>query len=129
MEIHAPMIITSRLLPGIKINDCTISIKITGNDSDGRTTYYVYFDGDNNKFNYIETELKSGCQGGTEKEGLTSILSFLSAAGEAYAYNLHRTTNKSENSDLFPPFLNEWAYQNSDEITLAQLELEEGIQK
>lgn len=65
---------------------------------------------------------------GNAGDMLESALSFLYACAESYGYRMH--TGKTEvdpdsNEGLFPPEIAEWAYQNSDEISMAQCELEE----
>lgn len=70
------------------------------------------------------SDLRSGCQGGTTLEGFASLLSFLGAAGESYGFT-QRTGIRGECADLFPPVVTEWAYQNSDEITMLGCEIEE----
>jgi hypothetical protein len=48
----------------------------------------------------------------------------LDACGESYGYGL-RTGQSGENADLFPEQVAEWAYQNSDELSMLACELEE----
>ena len=49
MTLHTPMIITSRLLPGVKIADCTISLDRDGETQDGRDRFrYPFSDEDCN---------------------------------------------------------------------------------
>jgi hypothetical protein len=50
---------------------------------------------------------------------MESLLSFLTAAAESYGYTM-RTGRESDNSDLFPAFIVEWAYQNDSEIQSVQ---------
>lgn len=66
-------------------------------------------------------DLQSGCQGGDLRDGLGSLLSFLGAAVESYRY----AGADGENADSFPLPVVEWAAQNSDEISMSQLEIEE----
>jgi len=70
------------------------------------------------------SDLRSGVGGGDIQDGMSNLVGFLSAAGEAYAYQL-RTGRASENGDLFPAAVTEWAYQNSDELSMLGLELDE----
>jgi len=80
-------------------------------------------------FKYRAYDLKSGaCRvGGTTKEGMKSLLDFLSAAGESFNYAERNGKDgmTGENSDLFPREITEWAAQNSDELAMAGLDLEE----
>jgi hypothetical protein len=69
--------------------------------------------------------------GGSHKPDNTkaaeTLLSFLSAAGEAYETELEGRID-SENLDLFPTPVNEWAYVNAGEIEMAQVELSRGLE-
>jgi len=125
MRIASPCEITSRLLPGLRVADGTISIEYAGSDADGRTRYRWYLDIPAGEFS--GDDLKSGCQGGNLQSGLESLISFLSACGEALAYSDH-SGHESENADLFPRYVAEWAAYNRDELSIAALELEEGGQ-
>ena len=69
-------------------------------------------------------DLRCGAMGADECEMLGTLLSFLEAAGESYGYTV-RTGRVSDNSDLFPPSIMEWAYVNSDEISMARYAIEE----
>ena len=126
VKINAPGIITSRLCAGVKIGSVTISIEYSPREGNsGRTRYRYYLDSDNGKPEHEGDDLQSGCQGGNLQFGLANLLSFLSAAGEGYAYEMHDGC-ESENTDLFPEWVNEWAYQYSGELSLLVWELEEG---
>lgn len=126
MKLNSPFIITSRLLAGLRVpahgSLSEISIEAIGSTSDGRTRYRYFID--TPEFNHSGQNLKSGCGGGSLQEGMESLLSFLGAAGEAYGYQM-RTKRESDNSDLFPVNVMAWAYQNSDELSMLQCELEE----
>ena len=52
-----------------------------------------------------------------------TLVNFLSAAGEAYRYEMDHPGG-SENLNLFPDWVPEAAYLNSDELTMLALELE-----
>lgn len=121
MKISSPCIITPRLLPGLHIGGAFVSIEYGEPNNDGRTTYVYYIDLPD--FEYESNDLASGCQGGDLQDGLESLLAFLGAAAEAKNYE-DRTGRKSENADLFPAEIVEWAAQNSDEIAAAQYELD-----
>lgn len=58
------------------------------------------------------------------QEMLATLLTFLGAAAESYSYR-QRTGRNGENEDLFPAPVVEWAYQNSDELSMLAMELEE----
>ena len=121
MIINAPCFISSRLLPAIKVGDATISIGYARKrDRDNRTAYRYYIDLKDGEDGYTCDDIKSGVGGGNLQEGLHSVLSFLSACAESYRY----AGEDGENSDLFPQFIAEWAMANSDELSMASLELD-----
>ena len=123
MIAKSPIEITSRLLFGVRIGQTEISITYaTLSGDNGRERYRYYIDGE---VSYTSDDLQSGCGGGNLQEGLTSLLGFLGACADAYAYNM-RIGASSENIDLFPPDVAAWAYSNSDEISMLAMELEEG---
>jgi hypothetical protein len=117
--------ITSRLLPGIKVGDATISIEYDasieydGSGDDGRVRYRYYIDLPKWEHNSNDLTGRGGLQ-----EGLSSLLSFLSAFAEAVRYR-ESTGRYSENADLFPDRLEAWAVENSDELSMLSCELEE----
>src|SRR5262249_4506173 len=95
------------------------------------TVYRYHIDLDGGQ-EYTGTDLKSGAQGGNLQEGLESLLSFLSAAGEAYAYRMRGragwiSTEVSEDSNesLFEAPIPEWAHQNAHELSMHAIQLEE----
>ena len=128
MNIHSPGITTSRFCAGVKIGPVTISIEYSPYEGDNGRTRYRYFldmEGQGETEEYHADDLQSGCQGGNLQGGLESLFALLGAAGEAYACEL-RTGQESDNFDLFPPWVSEWAYQYSDELSLLAYDMEEG---
>ncbi len=121
MKLLNPFIITPRLLPGVQIGKAFISIELAGSNSEGRTKYLCHIDRPGKRSVTID-DLKSGCGGGSLQEGMESLLSFLGACAESYPM---RHGERGENYDLFPPSIAEWAYYNSDEISMLQLEISE----
>lgn len=113
MIITPPCIITARLLPGVPIGDAAISIEYSDRPGDqGRTRYMYHIDRPN--YTHSNDDLQSGSGGGTLQSGLSSLMSFLAAFAETYRYP------NSENADLFPAELHEWAYLNDDKFSLIQ---------
>jgi len=123
MKLHSPIIITPRLLPGVKIGDVFISITYDSDEADGRTRYRYYIDplGPEEGLN----DLQSGRRGGSLQEGLGSILCFLCDAGDRYGYAIHLAGDHPDvDDDSFTPKIMEWCYENSDEISMLQCEIE-----
>ena len=122
MKLQAPVIITPRLMPGVRVADSFVSIECDNYTRDGRQAYRYHID--TPTFEYSGGDLKSGVGNGTLQSGLASLLAFLGAAAEAYSYTM-RTGRESDNSDLFPAHVTEWAYQHSDELSMIGCELDE----
>ena len=107
------------------LGNVTLSLSSLGRNGEGRTVYNYKIEGEGLK--YSSRDLKSGCQGGNLKEGMESLLSFLGAAGESFSYSerMGHDGMDGENSDMFPREITEWAANNSDELAMLGLELEE----
>jgi len=58
---------------------------------------------------------------------MESLLSFLGACAESvqYAARTGKPISDTENGELFPPWVADWAAQNSDEIAMVACEIEE----
>lgn len=121
--MHPPFIITARLLAGVRVADAFISITFDGETSDGRARYRYYIDGPN--FEHEGNDLKSGVGGGSLVGGMESLLCFLGAAADSYAYRGEYTGDPDDNSSLFPEVVTVWAHQHSDEIDMLRFEIEE----
>ena len=135
MEIRPPLCITSRLLPGFRLDGGEVSIEYADRPGDDGRTRYRYWvdlnatvDGKSigNCCVHVADDLQSGCGGGNLQEGLASLLSFLSACGESVNYGVWDSEARGENTDLFPVAIGEWAAQNSDELSTLSMDLEEG---
>lgn len=122
MQISAPCIITPRLLPGLQIGEATLSIEYGETTPDDRQGYIYHVDLPG--YEYTGSDLASGVGGGSLQEGLASLLSFLGAFAESVQYAAGED-NGPENIDLFPEELQEWATENSDELSMTVYELEE----
>ena len=121
MIIKSPFKISARLLPALQIGGAWISMEVT---SDTQASYYIYLaDGSEVTGDDI------GCRAGLDlQSAFSSLLTFLGAFAEAIDYET-RTGRESENADLFPASLAEWATQNSDEIGIMSCELKESNEK
>lgn len=111
----------------IEIGNASILLDAVDTDRDGRTIYGYSIRIGGVEPTHQARDLRSGCQGGTEREGLASLLSFLSAAAESRRYR-ESTGQEGDNEDLFPAEIADWACQYSDEISVASIELEGGDQ-
>lgn len=124
MLLTTPIFISSCLLPAIKIGDATISIDYAKlfHEEGHRVRYRWWVDfADGQEF--YGDDLSTGCNHGLQ-HALESLLSFMAACGEAYHYTMS-TGRESDNLDLFPEGMREWCYLNSDELSMAECELQE----
>lgn len=119
MLLHSPVFISPRLMPAVQIGEDTLSVDLSGYRN-GRSVFTLYIDFADGA-EYSCSDLSSPRE--SLQEALSSYLSFLSACGEGYRYQM--SGRESENADLFPPHIAEWAYQHNDEIGMMQLEMEE----
>jgi hypothetical protein len=128
MVLHEPFIISSRLMPAVKVGDATISAEWDGETSDKRAQVRFFIDKpdgpDGPGWTYEANDLHSGVGGATMQGMFACLLSFLQACAESVNYR-RRTGRRGENEDLFPPHVAEWASHNSDEMGVLEIELEE----
>lgn len=120
MLLQHPFIISSRLMAGVRVGDATISIGYSKRPGrEGRVRYEWFFDAPG--IEETDDDLQSGCCGGSIRDGMSSLLSFLSACGESYRYR----GDDGDNVDLFPESMREWCAANSDELSMLQCEIDE----
>lgn len=119
--LKPPFIIGSTLSPALKIGDSTIHLTDVQVAEEGRdrATFLIVTP----EFEYVDDQLRSGVGGFISTvAAFDAFLSFLEAAAEAEEYEVW-TGMKSDNSDLFPPHVTEWALLNKDEIGLVHSEI------
>ncbi|EGD43963.1 hypothetical protein NBCG_01551 [Nocardioidaceae bacterium Broad-1] len=69
-------------------------------------------------------DLYSGVGAGVDaQDALTTLVAFLTAAGEAYRSTMGDPNKMSENHALFPDWVNESAYMNDSELAELALDL------
>jgi len=112
LTLQSPVIITSRLLPGLQIGDGTISIEYAGGTDDNRQRYRYYVDLRDGT-EVIGDDLCSPVGGGTLQDGLEALLGFLSAYAEM-----------AEDWNQLGP-LGPWATENRDEFASIESYLQE----
>lgn len=123
MKLSAPFLISARLLPAVRVGNATISLSHIKRENSGRDCYSYHID--TPEFEHEGDDLRTGCQGGGYQDAMKSLLSFLSAAAESYRYHMFHRKSEDDDPDSFPPEVMEWCYQNSDELQMLALELEE----
>lgn len=119
--LESPMIITARLMPGVKIGDVTISVEPVIWDGAGFACAY-YIDGPDGEM-YAAQDLHTGAgvirQADAPRFAMEILLSFLGA--EADRYYGHSVGVDGEWS--FNEAVAEWAHRYDDEISALEMEL------
>ena len=117
MKLHPPIMITSRLMAGIKVNDGTISISYSENQDqpNGRIRFKYAIDLPN--FSYENEELIGR---GNLQSALGDLLVFLQSAGESYYYD----KKLDPDCDMFPDKIQLWAGENYDGLSMMNCEID-----
>lgn len=115
--LKSPFIIGSTLSPALKIGDSTLHLTDVQPAEEGRErARFLLVTPD---FEYEDNKLMSGTMGFWGTVGIfESFLSFMQAAIEAAEYEM-RTGRESDNADLFPKHVVEWALEHKDAIDMA----------
>lgn len=115
LQLHAPFIIGSRLLPALRIGDATLTLRLPLFPAEcGRWGAAMIFEAPGIAF--TDQTLRSGLSGFRSLvDPFSTFLSFLDAAAEA--------REDGDNADLFPPAVMQWARDNASEISAARMEL------
>lgn len=114
------VIISARLMPAVQVGDLTISTEPTDQtNSNGKPTWRYAIDGANGK----EYEGDDLAGWGDASAMLATLCAFLGAAAESYAYN-GLAMEQDTCTDMFPQWVCERAHALSDELSMAELDLE-----
>ncbi len=119
MKLLPPFLISSRLLPALHVAGAWLSLEHVGYGAYGKAAYRWYIDLDGEEYSAADL-----CGHEPLQAMFGSLLCFLSACGEGVNYQ-ERTGRDSENADLFPPSVAEWAAANTDELDMLRCEIEE----
>ena len=115
MKLYPPFIITSRLCPGLRLGNATLSL--TGVDQSSENRDVATFVIDTPDGGNFEDSVRSGVGGFKGSvEAFESFLSFLLAAAESLEYEQRNPGMTGENTDMFPRHVVEWAADNKSEI-------------
>ena len=121
LKVYNPFIIGSTLSPALNIGDSTLHLTDVQVAEEGRdrATFLLVTP----EFEYVDDQLRSGVGGFISTvAAFDAFFSYLEAAAEAEEYGA-RTGVKSDNSDLFPPHVTEWALLNKEEIGMVHSEI------
>lgn len=130
MKPKFPIMISARLLPAVKIADCTISLEFNDYSLDNRCTLAIHYDRPGKK-SYSEITLFAGCgdewDDETVRESFRALLGFIYAAVESREYRERRGKPRNDSDDtnenLFPPFLVKYFSDHSSDLDFASIEL------
>lgn len=114
MTLRHPFIIGSRLLPAVHVGGATISIEYDGETPDRRMRFRHTIDLPGSKRPTVIRDVRSGVGRASLRDGMSTLLAFLYAAA-----------TQSDMRGEFPRRVEAWAKQNSDEISICQLEIDE----
>ncbi len=124
MRLLHPFKISARLLPALEIGGAWLSLECVGVHRD-HLVYRWYIDMPGGA-EFSDDDLGSpgrGTDAENDQRMFAAFLDFLTACGEGLRYQ-ESTGRESENADLFPPAVAEWARANSDELTMLREEVE-----
>jgi len=129
MILHPPFLITSRLLPGLRVEGLTISLEYSSRPGDeGRTRYQYYLDfADGTR--YEADDLQSGVGNHSLQYGFENLLGYLDHAAEHYRYHDMESIYGNDEEPLYEPVFTEEIdaklYEVGDEICMLRAEIEE----
>ncbi len=125
MKLSSPFVIGSRLLPCLNVGGAALSLEMVGCRGN-RSVYRWYIDLDGAEFSAADLEQPGSYASDAQADqaAFGSLLAFLEACGEGLRYQ-ESTGRESDNADLFPPAVAQWARANTDELTMLRLEIEE----
>jgi hypothetical protein len=126
MRLTPPLFISPRLMAAVKVGDGagTLHISPVRRDGEDRVVWrYVIEDGDHTVLDEA-ADIRSGSGDPVDpRKAMATLVGFIGAAADAYRVGMRGQA--SENADLFPPDVMEWAYMHDDELASLGLDLEE----
>lgn len=127
MILTYPMIISSRLLPAVKIGDATISLDYLGERA-GRGVVCIYIDRPGNP-EYVDDGLRIASTAGESdadyyRKAMKVCLAFLDNDADRYRGSGNMGTTEPVDPYSFSADLAEWAYVNQTEIQSVEIDLD-----
>lgn len=120
MQLHAPFVISPRLLPALYIGDAFLSLESV--PARGNVHAPVFLLDIGNECHTID-DLQSGAGGfRSAVEAFETLLSFMEACAESRAFTL-RTGIKGENCDIFPEPVAQWCADNASALECARADI------
>jgi hypothetical protein len=118
------MFISSRLMAAVRVADtgAVLHIAPVGRDTDCHVIWRCVVEDSTGHVLDDTTGLRSPVDEDPDPTvAMRNLLGFLGAAADAYRHTLNG--QHTDNTDLFPPDVCEWAYEHDDEIAALALEL------
>jgi hypothetical protein len=132
--LNAPLSIGPRLMPSAEVDPGAqtggrLSAEIIGFEPSGRARlrYFIDFPGGTYEGSDITMSPMYADRepGDIVRGGIATLCAFLSAEAEAYAGSGNMGANEPADGWMFSAEVAEWAYLNSDELSMLGLELDE----
>jgi hypothetical protein len=125
MLLKAPFMISSRLLPAVKVEGLTISLTYSDRPGDEHRTRYQYYLDFADGTEYEADDLQSGNIGDANLQyGFVNLLGYLDHAAEHYGYCMR--DRESGYEPVFTEEIDEKLYcVGADEIGMLRIEIEE----
>ena len=121
MILNPPFLISSALVPALKVGDAVVSLLDTTVTPANRDQARIEIQ--TPTFTYVDDNLESGVGGfRSTVEIFEGFLSFMTACGESVR-SVAYTGEEGENADLFPRHVALWCAENLDEISAVQCEI------
>lgn len=112
--VTGPHEIGTRLAPALKLPDGSrVTIAVSGRNGEGRVTYQWYVDDSDGAEIGSGNDMFSAVNGDPDVEAVfASFGSFVAAWAETFRRDY------SDNADLFPQSMQDWAESNSDDLSM-----------
>jgi hypothetical protein len=121
--LRPPLFISPRLMAAVRVDDsgATLHIEPTDRDNDGRMVWRYVIE-DSGGYVLDDAEIRSGVGDPINaRKAMATLINFLGAAADSYRHTM--TGGHSDNADMFPPQVMEWAYEHDDELAALALDL------
>jgi hypothetical protein len=102
----------------------TLHIQARRRDDEGRWIWRYVIEDAHHRILDDASDLRTGAGDPIDtRKAMETLVGYLGAAAESHRYTLQGQS--SENSDMFPPQVMEWAYEHDDDLAALALNLEE----
>lgn len=126
--LNTPLMITSRLLPGVKVGDSFISIEVLSHDGAGRYKVGYFLDGPTGMLGSgdeisVMMMAHESVSYDLPRKAMATLLSLLGNDGDGYRQ--YMGNGEPIDGYAFGPVLAEFAYMHGDEISMIACDLDD----